>query len=169
MELVELTHANGLWIALKTQWAAECTGFNEDFANYAPGTFGILEPLADGMPDAGIYGLREDGQFLALCQVNVTGLPGYVGPVLRVRFMTFSPRFDFGEFNVQDYARLLTGIFFNIVIISQGDMPARHIKFHFRSLADRQFFAALEGPLGAIDTFETVIIRGMWLYVTKSQ
>ena len=47
-------------------------------------------------------------------------------------------------------------------------MQATEIKFHLRSLADRQFFAALERPLSKVQQFQRVAVQGMWMYVTKA-
>jgi hypothetical protein len=169
MPLTRLSAKDGTWDGLKQAWRAECEKFGEDFDNYALGTFAILDPLAlEHSKKAGIFGLPDGGSISALCQANCTPLPGHPKPVLRVRFMTFSPRFDFGDLEVTDYARVLVGMFFGIIALSQRVMAAKEVKFHLRSLADRQFFAALETPLSKVSSFKRVEVQGMWLYVTKS-
>jgi hypothetical protein len=166
-----LSDQDGSWAALKQNWRAQCQKHEEDFDWYAVGAFSVLDPLAaEGHPRAGIYGLPdEDADYAAICQANRTPLPGYDGQVLRVRLMVFAPKYDFGDLEIDDYARVLVGLFSGIVELSQEDMNAKHIKFHLRSPADRQFFAALQQPLTRIPLFETVILHGSWLYVTKSQ
>lgn len=82
--------------------------------------------------------------------------------------MTFAPKFDFGDYEVQDYSNILVEMFFGIIELSQEVMEAKEVKFHLRSLADRQFFAVLERPLSKVSLFKVVELRGMWLYVTKS-
>lgn len=169
MPLSRLSASDGSWEALKRAWRAECEKFDEDFETYAPATFSILDPLAlENSKKAGIFGLRDGSSMSAVCQANCTPLPGHPKPVLRVRYMTFSPRFDFGELEVQDYAKALVQLFFGIIDLSQRVMAANEVKFHLRSLADRQFFAALEMPLSKVSAFKRVEVQGMWLYVTKS-
>src|SRR5437763_137192 len=108
MVFVPVSDEDGSWGRLKAQWRTECEEFGEGFESYAPGVFSILDPLArDGHPRCGIYALTEaqNPEFLAFCQANRALIPGYPTPVLRVRMMTFSPRFDFGDVGVNDYAK----------------------------------------------------------------
>ena len=171
VQLIALTGENGGWQRLKEQWRAECAGYNEDFDGYAAGTFSVLEPLALGNePRAGVFAFVRDGEHQAVCQANCTGLPGYVGPVLRVRFMTLSPKYDFGDHPIEEYARVLVNLFLGAVNLSYRDpFEAQHIKFHLSSPADRPFFATLGTELGQQNLFDTVDVRGAWLYVTKHQ
>jgi hypothetical protein len=103
MTLIPLNGHDGSWDALKADWAAQCKQFEEDLASYAPGTMAELEGLALGEAQAraGVFGLKLDGKYAAICQLNVTPLPGYEGPVLRLRFMTLSmPLFWLGFLRV---------------------------------------------------------------------
>ena len=169
MPLIPLSDADDSWATLKTNWRAECEQFDEDFDSYAQGTFTVLDALAaQAERNAGIYGLGDSPSIDAFCQANCTPLPGHPEPVLRVRLMTFAPRYDFGDVDIGGYAKLLMGLFFGIVELSEGPMAAEEIKFHLRSLADRQFFAALETPLARVRQFKRVEVKGMWLYVTKA-
>lgn len=171
MPLVPVSDVNGLWPLLKAQWYDECVEFEEDFNNYAIGTFSVLNPLAsEGHPRCGIYALeQQDGTYPAFCQINRTQLPGYASPVLRVRMMTFSPKFDFGDVNVDDYAMLLSDFFIGVIQLSDDlGMEARFVNFHLRSVADRQFFTVLQAPLMRVPAFSAVQVKGMWLMVTKA-
>jgi hypothetical protein len=163
MRLFPVCVADGSWTSLKDAWRQECDGFGEDFTEYAVGSFAALDPLAaDGHPRASVYAFEpaEGAAPTAICQLNRTPLPGYDGMVLRMRYLTLSPICDFGDNPVDFYGMLLGGIFAQIVSLSYGVMNAPHIKFHLASPADRQFFAALVGPLSAIDQFQSVNLRG---------
>ena len=170
MPLVPVCAKDGTWAALRADWHQQCAVFGEDLDNYAVGAFSILEPLAmDGHPKAEVYALHNGQDYDAVCQVNRTRLPDYDGHVLRVRFMTFAPKYDFGILSVDDYAKLLVNLFFGVLDLSLRKLSARHLKFHLRSPADSQFFAALRAPLTKHKAFELVEVRGMWLYVTRSK
>lgn len=170
MNLVPLSDDDGSWSDLKTAWRAQCDEFGEDFSAYAQGVFSVLDPLAaDGHPRAGIFSLKEPSGYIAFCQINRTPLPGYDGPVLRVRFITLAPEYDFGDLPLEAYSKVLVGLFYDVVKLSiSDDMRARHIKFHLASPADRQFFAAIGSHLNEEGLFETVRVQGGWLYVTKN-
>ena len=109
MPLIPLSNNDGSWASLKAAWRAECEPFKEDFDSYAQPAFTVLDPLA-AQPEqnAGIYGLDENGSIAAVCQVNCTPLPGHPDPVLRVRLMTFAPRY--GNFEVQSYASCFSAL-----------------------------------------------------------
>lgn len=175
MRFLALSDQNGSWAALKDGWRTQCDTFGEDFADYAVGTFAVLDPLAaEGHPRCGIFafGREAAGPLDAICQVNRTWLPGYDGQVLRTRFITYAPKYDFGELDEHSYAFVLTGIFMMTLGLSEGQilpgMEAKYLKFHLRSPADRQFFSALQTPLSNVDRFERVAVTGSWLYVTKA-
>jgi hypothetical protein len=169
MQLNPLSDEDGSWAALKSTWRKECLLHSEDFDSYAQGTFSVLDPLAaQGHARAGIYGLDVNGSVGVFCHANRTTLP-HSGPGLRVRFTTFAPRYDCGDFDENEYARLIVELFFGVVELSNGPMEAEHIKFHLRSLADKSFFAALHHftlPEGKL--FQRVEFRGMWMLVTKA-
>jgi len=159
---------DGSWAALKEAWKVQCGQFEEDFDGYAPAAFAELD-AATAHPDDSytVYGLINEGtgEFDAVCSVNWTYLPGYVGKVLRVRNLLFAPKFDFGEFEVSDYATVLTRVFARAVTLAIGARPSRHIKFHLRSPVERQFFALAGSELDTLEEFKTVKIRGAWLYI----
>ena len=169
MQFVRLHEADGSWIRFLGDWEAQCTSLGEDFESYQVSLIGVVQDLAkaDSNEDAAIYALEEDGRFHALCQVNVTMLPGYTGRVLRVRMMYFAPLYDFGELDLEAYISVVVRMFTEIMTLSDGHMQAPHVKFHLRSPADRQFFAAIGTDFENKKTYESVTMRGAWLYITK--
>lgn len=90
------------------------------------------------------------------------------GQTLRVRHLTFSPDFDFGEYGVDEYASLLGQLHNEIINVSEHVMPAKHIKIYLPSIPDRMFFSVTE-VLATTSTFATVVTKGSWFYVTKRQ
>lgn len=169
MTIKPLGTDNGSWQHLKFLWRSQCADFGEDFDSYGQATFSVLDPLADlGHPRSGVYGFfSSDSDCDLVCEANRAIIPGYNGHVLRVRHMTFAPKFDFGDEPVDAYGHALVGLFSGMLNLSNslGDTP--HIKFHLRSPSDRTFFHALATPLGTLPIFESVAVRGAWLYVTK--
>lgn len=168
--LTELNEQDGSWQALKADWRAQCEEFGEDFESYGLATFGVLDPLAvDGHPKSGVYGFFVEKRCQMVCEANRTMLPGYSGYVLRVRNMTFAPKYDFEDQPVETYGTALVGLFGGVVALSDTLGPTPHIKFHLRSPADRTFFQALCEPLLTLPLFDSIGVRGAWLYVTKRQ
>jgi hypothetical protein len=169
MELMRLTVADGSWNELKQQWAQQCAQFDEEFEQYAAASIPILEQLAaEEKPYAGVYGLRyDDGSFHAVLQANSAFIPNYDGRVLRVRHLLMSPRYDFGEYSIDDYSMTLGRTFARVVRLAITGLPSPHIKFHLRSPADRQFFGAMETVIEESGLFSEVAMRGAWLYLTQ--
>lgn len=168
--MTPLSDTDGSWTGLKAAWRAQCLSFGEDFGVFAQGVFAVLDPLAaEGHPRAGIFGLEKDGQIEAIVQLNRALIPNYQGYVLRSRFLTPSPRWDYGDIEVDEYGDLMLEVFVGIFELSNTeDLRAPHLKFHLRSPADRPFFQALAKGLTKLDTFQDVVLRGSWLYVTKA-
>lgn len=165
----ELTKDDGSWDAFLENWRTQCGEFDEEIENFASATLRELGELAtEGHPRAGVYGLQDGDDFVAVCQANCVPLPDYDGPVLRLRFLTVSPRFDFGDFEVEQYATLLVRVLVAALVLSDDEHEAKHIKFHLKSPADRAFFAALGSHLNDEDEFESVKMIGSWLYITKN-
>ena len=161
---------NGQWSDLLNQWESECGKFEENFDEYAPATIDVLRPLAEEtqIAHSGVYAFSKESDYMAMCQLNVAYLPGYPGKVLRVRHILYSPRFDFdAALAIEDYAAVLTGVFIGVLRSSDTDMLARHIKFHFRSPAEREFYSVLKEHLKDTSVFEHIDLRGAWLYITK--
>lgn len=165
-----LRTSDGTWQAFLDEWKAECEAAGQDFEEYGVATLGELGRLADqGHERAEVFALKDNGKYVGVCQGNCTPLPGYSGKVLRIRFMTFSPEYDFGNKTVAEYASVLVGMFTATLNLSfAGGMKAKHIKFHLRSPADIQFFAALGTQLNQSSLFEIVETKGAWLYITKN-
>lgn len=166
--IVRLQNSDGTWQEFKDDWEAQCAAYGEDFSSFAEGTFSVVKDLLDDAGEAaGLFAIKEADQHVSMCQLNRASIPGYSSPVLRVRFMTLSPEFDFGDKSIEDYSGVLVATFAAVLAVSNTVMEAKHIKFHLRSPADRQFFALLGKGLNDSDMFHSVHVRGAWLYVTK--
>lgn len=168
---VRLSAAGPTYEQLLASWKAECDGFGEDFDTYTAIPIGIFSEIME--KDAANTGLfvaqASDGSFGAVCMVNHALIPNYVGPVLRVRHILLSPAFDFGTAELSEYGEVLIAILNGVISCSETDakLSANHIKFHARSPADMQFFAAVGKALGTSKAFASVQVRGAWLYITK--
>lgn len=161
---------DGSWTELKESWKAQCESYDQEFDEFATATFGVLDPLAtEGHLKAEVYGFFVGSDCWVVCEVNHTQLPGYQGYVLRVRNMTFAPKYDYEDLDVQAYAKVLTGLFGGILALSHDVRRAPHIKFHLRSPADRTFFHSLTEPMLTLPLIDTASVKGAWLYVTKKQ
>ncbi len=69
--------------------------------------------------------------------------------------------------DLEAYISIVVRMFTEIMTLSDGHMQAPHVKFHLRSPADRQFFAAIGTDFENKKTYESVTMRGAWLFVTK--
>ncbi|MCF3974008.1 hypothetical protein [Paracoccus salsus] len=170
-ELRELSAADGSWDAVEQSWSRECREHGEDLDEYAIGSLPVVKDLADtphqrtralGLFDTG-------GRCHAICQANVAVIPGYKEPVLRVRHLLLSPAYDFGDLDGGAYAMALTSVFAGVVKAAFTTLPAKHVHFHLRSPADVSFFGAVAKTLASLPTFETVQMRGAWLYLTLKE
>jgi hypothetical protein len=163
-----LRTSDGSWQRFRASWAEECERYGAVIEDYAPATLAELQRLADiGHPRAEVYALENNFRFECVCQANCTPLPGFDGPVLRFRFITYAPEFDFGDYQIEAYVGMVVRSFAAGLRLSETDMPARHIKFHLRSPAERQFFASLGTQLSAMNVFAEVSTHGAWLQITK--
>lgn len=154
MALVPLGEDNGSWQNLKEQWRQQCAEYDEDFDAYSLATFSVLDPLArQGHPRSNVYGFFVRAECQMICEANRTMIPGYEGFVLRVRNMTFAPKFDFEDQTVETYGHALVGLFGGVLALSDSLGPTPHIEFHLRSPSDRTFFQALSEPLLQIPIF----------------
>lgn len=169
MGLIQIAHGNGLWHALCGDWRSQCVGFNEDFETFAIDAMSVLNKLSSEPEQrAGVFALQRDDGFELVCQLNCTHLPGYSGPVLRLRHLTLSPNIDFGERPEEEYGNLLINLFNQVYLMSEIDpFRADHIKFHLRSPGDRRFFREVGAGLENSGQFQAVRIAGSWLLVTK--
>lgn len=171
-EFVKLNNGDGSWVELLKQWETETEKLGEDFDIFQMSSLPVLKGLAEGDGErwAGVYGLKsEENGYEAACQLNSAFLPGYEGRVLRVRLMVLSPELEYGDYPIEKYIRTVSELFFGTYTVSCKELQSDHIKFHLRSPADRQFFTNLGIALGEQAIFESVQIRGSWLYITKNK
>lgn len=155
-------HANGAaWTDLEAQWRAQCDTYEEDFDDYYFASLGMLRAH-------GAFGLVDgDGAFHAVLSLDRVEQKGYAGPVLRALYFFIAPRYDFGELEISDYTNILTQYLVNVIECSNNILISDHIKVHYRSRADAQFYEALAPHLNASSKFSAVMSRGMWLYIEK--
>lgn len=170
IEMLErMTSADGSWQGLVRDWEAKCSEYSENLDDYATASFPVMDELATGTQrsNAGVYALKDGENHLAACQVNVAFLPGYTGEVLRVRHITLSPSYDFSdEITLDEYANVLVSIFTGTVDLALDQMPAKHVKFHLRSPAEREFADRFVGALSGNSAFKNVSLIGSWVYLS---
>jgi hypothetical protein len=170
MEFTRVSVQNGHWVSLLNQWEESCTEFDESFSDYATGSLPILRPLAEQaqLNSSGVFALKDDSGYHGICQLNSAHIKGYTDKVLRVRHIVHAPRYDFGsEVVLDDYAKLLSGIFKGVIAVSDTEMRSPDVKFHFRSPAERQFFVEFNTTLEGHKVFDKVNMVGSWLYIKK--
>ena len=152
--------------------------FGPDGTKYAPHLmkiFRILPQLFRRFTAAGRkpsnskcwrFALREGESILAVCQLNVAFIKGYDNKVLRLRHLLLSPKYDFSDdITVDDYVNILSEIFAGTIHCATDELPAKHVKLHLQSPADRQFFKEIEQHLNKSTTFSSVKMHGAWLYI----
>ena len=169
MEFMRLSREGGEWSALWKNWDDVCTNYGEQFSEFAPSALSVLKPLAEDpqVGSAGVFGLKENEEFLAACQLNVALLPKYEGKVLRLRHLVLSPEFDFSdENNLAKYIVVLSNMFAGAVKLANSEMEAKHLKLHLLSPADREFFSNFSEYLSDVAKFSSVKMGGAWLYIT---
>lgn len=169
-KFVQLSNDDGTWEAFLSDWQKQCEVVEEDFEDYSAGSLSVLQKLVDAPEKgAGVFALEVDGTYLTVCQINVTPLPKYTGPVMRVRYLSLSPYLDYDDVDTKPFGLILGHTFLNVVKLSDvyGWSQADHIKFHLRSPSDNTFFTNLGKSLEKVDEFTSVQTRGAWLYITK--
>lgn len=169
MEFKKISRENGLWAQLWGEWDEICLLYDESFQDYAPSSMTVLRPLAEDpeTASAGVYGLIDSNKIIAVCQLNATLLPRYEGRVLRLRHLLLSPSFDFSDdINIEQYIEILSEMFTGTINCANNEMPAKHVKLHLQSPADRQFFKEIEQHLEKSAKFSSVKMQGAWLYIT---
>ena len=167
MKFRQVTAEDGSWDDLCRQWDGKCRehgGTIEDF-----GPIDIFTDLVQrNKKDAGVFAVVDDhGEYLAACQLNVTPLPGFPKPVLRVRHITICPRYDFEDVSVEEYGKVLATTFVGITFASKEPYASTRIHIHLKSPADRQFFALAGQGLEKHGLFKSAVAKGMWLYLEK--
>lgn len=169
IQFIRLLTDSGTWSEFEQDWKSQCEILGEDFDSYAEATLSVVKEIIESEnAKAGVFGLKINDKFMAMCQLNRTPLPGYDSPVLRVRFITLCPDLDLKELPVWEYSNALISLLTQVVdlALNGGEMGSRYIKFHLRSPADTQFFSALGRGLHDTGPFEAVVSRGAWLYIT---
>lgn len=170
-KFIRLLADDETWDEFEADWRAQCGRLEEDFDYYAEGTFSIVDEIVQNeQRRAGVFALRDEDSdsYSAMCQVNKAHLPGYDGPVLRVRHITLSPEYDLTDKSIADYAGVLVSLLGSVLQLAYGDeeFASPHVKFHLRSPADQQFFSSLGLNLKSEDFFTSIETRGAWLYIT---
>lgn len=167
--LNRLTKTDGSWEQFESDWSQQCATYDESLDGFSPAHFPMLELAATDDRRCGAFALKDSsGKHIAACQLNITPLPGYVGPVIRLRFLTVCPEFDFGVLSQEGYSALLGKFLIGVLQLSEeNDWTSNHIKFHLPSPGDQTFFGALTGPLMATGNFDKVCVQGSWLYISK--
>jgi len=168
---IQLLETDGTWDAFRDDWEGQCGNHEEDFSDYAANTFSVIgDIIKTEHQKAGVFAFCEDDKHMAICQINVAGLPKYDSPVMRARYLTLCPDIDFGDTTIDQYAKVLAHAFSGILALSdrEDSYGAKHIKFHLRSPADRNFFTLLGQGLNDSEEFASVQTVGTWLYITKS-
>jgi hypothetical protein len=172
MKLSRLNRADGTWNQFEESWRTECAKYDEDFDTYAQASLNTLrEECDDGVADrdSGVFALvDDDGRHHAACFLNRAAIPNYVGKVLRVRHFVLSPYYDFEALELEAYSETLSQYFFALFACSGDELVAPHIKIHYRSPYDRNFFAAFGINMRGTGHFQTVESKGMWLHLTKA-
>lgn len=164
-EFIEISPTSIPWSKLHDLWHAQCDQLGEDFSQYGIATLPVLSSLANSPEsNAGVFATRYDDEIACVCQLNCTLLPGSSGPVLRMRHLTVSPRYDFGD--TSEYGAMLVDTMVGIISLARrGKFRANELKLHLRSPNDRMFFTALGRGLSESDQFRDVEIRGSWLHI----
>jgi hypothetical protein len=158
-----ISEADKNWGSLKAQWRKAAENADEDYSTFALGMMAAIDQqMQQGGGKAGLYGLYEGSVPHAFCQVNKLLIPRFEGPVLRARFMTVAPAYEFGSAGRDKYGQLLIELFSAMVWLSRDTMSASHILFHLRSPADAQFLAPLQAPVPT-SPFDRFAINGAWV------
>jgi len=156
---------NGLWKSVRQQWRQQCEDFDEDGDSYARSAMDVLDELAEEPTRrAKVFVLRDENH-VAHCifQANSTRLPQFDGFVLRIRHMILSPDYDYGKKSVTEYAQILTESFAHACNLALEELPSDHVKFHFRTPADLDFFRRARPTLETDPAFTSVMMYGAWL------
>lgn len=167
---VRLLAEDGSWDAFEADWRSQCERLEEDFDSYAGATFEVLHQIIKvKQAKSGVFAVKYDESYVAMCQVNCALIPKYLGPVLRTRFITFSPEYDLTDEHLHLYSRTLVELLFGVIDLGMGagEFASRHVKLHLQSPEDAKFFTAVERNLKGQEPFESVETRGQWLYLSR--
>ena len=171
MALTRLSAHDGSWFELNGQWEQACYTYNEDIGDYATASLPVLDELATATPkkNAGVFAATSGDTYLAALQANRAYLPGYDGPVLRVRHIVTAPKYDFdASVTVKEYEDLLVEVFLGVLDLSIAELEAPHVKFHLKSPAEREFGERFTNAAKKFEVFTKCEMQGSWIYLTKS-
>jgi hypothetical protein len=163
MRLTPISQDDRSWAKVKAEWKAVAEKTGEDFSTLTTGALVFLEPLSllEG-PKSGLYGYYEQDEVRAVCQIGRILVSRHVSPVVRVRFITISPLYDAGAFDLAAYAQMMVSLFSGVVWLARTALDARIIQFHLRSPSDAQYFAALQ-VVAPLSPFSQFSIKGSWI------
>lgn len=168
----QLFHDDGSWNELQQEWSKQCHDAGEDFESYMSATMPMLAEqieLCEKEKWSGVFASpAADGSHDAICFLNGAFIPDFKGRVLRVRHLILAPKYDYDDSIEEDYAKLLSRIFENVLTISDSELKCDHVKFHFRSPADVRLFRKFAEFLNEKSHFSSVKMVGAWLFVSKS-
>jgi hypothetical protein len=162
MRFVPLSESDGSWSRMKSAWQSESSALNEDFSTFTIGSLGPLDAIASKQT-SGLFALEDDETVHAFCQASRLLVKEYPLPVLRVRFVTVSPRYDLGVLGTAEYAQIMVQLLSGVVWLARGQLPAHRIRFHLKSPADAQFFTGLQMSMLQENPFSDFQVRGAWL------
>ena len=171
MNPTRISRADGTWDQLCQQWEQDCLSYNEDFSGFSPATLPVLQQLATGslLTNAAVYAVKRESGYHAAFQANVCHRLRYDGLVLRVRHITLSPAYDYNmEVTTDNYVATRIHVFVGALLLSDGQMSARHIKFHLRSPAELQYVDLFQQALKDNSAFPLVETRGAWIHLSKA-
>lgn len=162
---------DGTWDALVDDWGRICQSYDEDFENYMTVSIPTLKQQCIECENerwSGSYSLKNnEGQHIAVAFLNAAHIKGFNGRVLRVRHLSMSPLYDFGEYDEGTYAKTLSEIVMKIVEMSDSDLESPNIKIHFRSPADVRLFRIFAEKMNEFEHFSTIKMVGSWLHIVK--
>ncbi len=170
-EFIPVSIPNGEWQKLIEDWSRQLEPYYENIDDYMTASLPVLEDLAKEpkRSDRGVFGLKNNDGYDAICKINVTYLPGYTGKVMRVRHITYAPCIDFwdpeteGEL-LEYYGTILVKMFIGALRLREQAMPADHLKVHYRSPAERMFFDKIAHAFHEVPTGIAVKQWGAWVY-----
>lgn len=168
-EFVRIGTGEHTWDALVESWRVETEALGEIFDELEQLQSDILLPLVQkNDPKAAVFSVYEDGKYISVCQLNTVGLPGYDGPVMRMRHLTFAPSIDLGEAGLEPYIDGLIETFWQVVRLchEDGKMKASYMNFHLPSPADRHYFTIASKSFIKHKLFDAIDSKGAWLYIT---
>lgn len=167
-----LSHHDGSWTELQDKWARQCHDFDEDFVSYVPTAIPMLGEQIEACASdkwSGVYAVTDEhGEYEAICFLNGAFIPKFTGRVLRVRHLILAPKYDFGDYSEDQYAKLLANVFDSVLEISDSNLSCPHVKVHFRSPADVAIFRDFATKLDKLSHFLSVKMVGSWLFVSKA-